>query len=81
MDWKTIIKNRKNTYSWSSKVPDKSLIDKIVDEIHEFCPSKQKKVPFYLDVLPNFEYNHDQDAFHLLLKSKKGNWRFGNQLY
>jgi hypothetical protein len=70
MDWEHIISRRKNTYVWAEKVPARELIDKIVNEIHEFCPSKQKKVPFYLDVIDNTDYNSDEIAYNLLLKSK-----------
>lgn len=70
MEWNDIISKRKNTYSWSDIVPDKSLIEEIISEIHQFCPSKQRKVPFYIDVIENKDYNHNTELFNFLLENK-----------
>ena len=51
MDWQDILKNKKQTFSWSDKVPPRSIIDKILDEVHNHCPSKQNAVPYKIEVL------------------------------
>jgi hypothetical protein len=70
MEWNKVIANRRNTYSWLDKVPDKSLVDQIVQELHDYCPSKQRKVPFYLDIIENTDFNNDTAAYEFLLSSK-----------
>lgn len=70
MQWNDLISKRKTTYSWDSKVPDKELIDEIIREIHEFCPSKQRKVPFYIDLIDNREHNYRPIAYKILLDNK-----------
>lgn len=70
MQWNDLILKRKTTYSWSDKVPDKQLINEIIKEIHEFCPSKQRKVPFYIDLIDNREHNYRPTAYKILLDKK-----------
>jgi len=70
MNWQKVIAKRKTTYSWLDKVPDRSLVDQIVQELHDHCPSKQRKVPFYLDIIDNTEFNNDTEAYEFLLASK-----------
>jgi hypothetical protein len=70
MQWNDLILKRKTTYSWSDKIPDKQLIDEIIREIHEFCPSKQRKVPFYIDLIDNREHNYRPIAYKILLDNK-----------
>ena len=57
MEWTNVIAKRRTTYRWTDQTPDKSLIDEIVQEIHNYCPSKQKKVPFFIDVIDNTDPN------------------------
>lgn len=70
MQWNDLISKRKTTYSWDPTVPDKELIDEIIREIHEFCPSKQRKVPFYIDLIDNTEHNYRPNAYKILLDNK-----------
>ncbi len=70
MQWNDFILNRKTTYSWDNRVPDKTLIDEIIKEIHNFCPSKQRKVPFYIDLIDNTEHNYRPIAYRILLDNK-----------
>jgi len=51
MDWQQILKNKKQTFSWSDKIPDRKIIDQILDEVHNYCPSKQNAVPYKIEVL------------------------------
>ena len=55
--WETIIKTRQQTFLFNEEVPDRRIIDKILWELHEFCPSKQRKTPYRIDVL---DWTNDQ---------------------
>lgn len=70
MEWLDIIKKRKTTYRWTSAVPDSTEIEKIINQIHEYCPSKQKKVPFFIDVIDNTDPNAAPKAVELLIQNK-----------
>lgn len=71
MEWNNIISKRKNTYNWLEQIPSRSLIEEIVSEIHKFCPSKQRKMPFYIDLLDNNNYNHNIKLYNFLLENKE----------
>ena len=49
--WDTIIKTRTQTFIFNDILPDRRIIDKILWEMHEHCPSKQRKAPYRIDVL------------------------------
>ena len=49
--WDTVIKTRQQTFLFNEIIPDKSVIDKILWELHEHSPSKQRKTPNRIDVL------------------------------
>jgi hypothetical protein len=51
MQWEDILKSKHQTFTFTDRVPDKSLIDKIVQEIHAKCPSKQNRVLYDLKIL------------------------------
>jgi len=70
MEWTNVIAKRRTTYRWTDQTPDKSLIDEIVQEIHNYCPSKQKKVPFFIDVIDNNDPNAAPNAVELLISNK-----------
>lgn len=70
MDWSEILNRRSTTFAWDDRVPPKELIDEILDEVHNHCPSKQRKVPFYIDVLDNFDPNVRPNAHKVLLENK-----------
>jgi len=70
MEWEQIIQQRRTTYRWSQEVPDLALIQTIVDEIHKYCPSKQKAVPFTIDIVNNYDPNAAPNAVELLIANK-----------
>lgn len=70
MEWNQIISKRRNTYNWKTEIPPIELINQIVEEIHKYCPSKQRKIPFYLDVLDTADYNHNPEAYDLLIANR-----------
>jgi hypothetical protein len=70
MEWTNVISKRRTTYRWTDQVPDRSKVDEIVQEIHNYCPSKQKKVPFFIDVIDNTDPNAAPNAVQLLINNK-----------
>ena len=51
MDWIDILQKKKQTFLWSDKIPEREIIDTILDEVHTHCPSKQNNVPYNIEVL------------------------------
>jgi hypothetical protein len=70
MEWQQILESRSTTYVWEDTVPSKQLIDEIIQELHDHCPSKQRKVPYYIDVIDNTDPNVRPNAHDILLKNK-----------
>ena len=33
MDWQQILKNKQQTFNWSDKIPDRKIIDQILDAV------------------------------------------------
>jgi hypothetical protein len=70
MEWSNVIAKRRTTYRWTEQVPDRSSIEEIVQELHNYCPSKQKKVPFFIDVIDNTDPNAAPNAVELMINNK-----------
>ena len=64
--WKSIIATKKQAHGWDAAIPDQSLIDEIVDELHNYCPSKQNLCRYKISVLKNF---NDEERKLKLYKS------------
>lgn len=54
-EWLEILKTKRQTFSWNEAVPDQSLIDSILEEVHNFSPSKQNLCRYQIKVVKNFE--------------------------
>jgi|TARA_B110000908_G_scaffold142132_1_gene170158 hypothetical protein len=52
MDFDSVSQNRINTYNWTDQIPDQALIDNIMQGIHDYVPSKQRKVRYDIRVIP-----------------------------
>ena len=81
MDIEQSMSNRKNTYNWTDQIPSQSDIDKIVHDIHNYAPSKSRRVRFVLTVIKN----DDITRKNLIYKStitdpSKPNARFNPQV-
>ena len=70
MEWLNLISQRRTIYRWNNQVPSRSVVDQIINEVHNYCPSKQKKVPFWIDVVDNTDPNIAPNAVQLLEKNK-----------
>lgn len=53
MEWQTILKQKKQIKYFSETSVDKQLIVDILDELHEYCPSKQNETPYTITVVLN----------------------------
>jgi hypothetical protein len=53
--WDYICNNRIATFNWTEQVPDLTTIKKVVNSIHEYTPSKQRRVRYNIDVIPNYQ--------------------------
>lgn len=70
MEWQQILESRSTTYVWDDVVPPRQIIDQIIQEVHDHCPSKQRKAPYYIDVIDNTDPNVRPNAYEILLKNK-----------
>ena len=72
MDFKTVLEGRKTNFTWTTRKVDKDKIKNIVNNALLKVPSKQKRMPYKIDVFDNsnkqlrnkiFEYTHrDEEA-------------------
>ncbi len=72
MEFNTLLDNRKTNFTWTEEVPSNKKIVDIINNVLSKVPSKQKRMPYKIDVFDNsnqqlrnriFEYTHrDEDA-------------------
>lgn len=53
MEWNKILENKKQTNYFSDEPVDEQLIVDILQELHDYCPSKQNETPYKITVIPN----------------------------
>ena len=51
MEWEDIIKSRKTIFTYSNKEVSKEVVEKMLQDMHTYMPSKQNKMPFEISVL------------------------------
>ena len=70
------------TFNWTDQIPEKYLIDQILGEMHEFCPSKQRRVRYNIDVIPNYLNTERKLKIYAgtIADSKKINSRYNPQV-
>tara|TARA_B110000503_G_scaffold35160_1_gene57486 strand:- start:127 stop:756 length:630 start_codon:yes stop_codon:yes gene_type:complete len=54
VSWDYVCNNRIMTFNWKEQVPDQYLIDAIIDDVHNFAPSKQRRTRYNIDVIANY---------------------------
>lgn len=54
---------RRNTYSWSEKIPSKENINKILNLLHDCSPSKQNLVRYKIDIILNNDENRRNQIY------------------
>ena len=77
--WDTIIKTRQQIFLFNEVIPDKRIIDKILWEMHEHCPSKQRKAPYRIDVLDWTNQQLRRDIYAGTYTPDKNPDRFNSQ--
>lgn len=50
--WEQMCNNRIMSFNWTDQVPHIDLINNILRDVHDFCPSKQRRVRYNIDVIP-----------------------------
>jgi nitroreductase len=68
--WDKVCNDRIATFNWTTEVPDKGVIKKIIHSIHEFAPSKQRRVRYTIDIVPNYE---NEQRKHMIYAGTKAN--------
>jgi len=64
MNWIDVIENRKQTFAWNENIPDKKIILEVLEQLHNYCPSKKDEVPYSITLL-DFE---DKELRHKIFK-------------
>lgn len=54
-NWLEIIKKKKQTCIWSDEIPPFELIEEVLNDLHQYCPSKQNLRRYTITVLKNYE--------------------------
>lgn len=61
--WSDIISARSTTFSWTDELIPKEVIQEVCEEVHLFCPSKNRKIPYIVNVIRNTDYDQ-RKALH-----------------
>lgn len=64
MKFEAVTENRINTYNWTTKIPTLEDITKLVDGIHLYVPSKQRRVRYKIAVIPTHSMPELQFAIY-----------------
>lgn len=80
--WDDICNNRIATFNWTDQIPDANVIKKVINSIHEFTPSKQRRVRYNIDVIPNYQNNELKNIIYAGTKAepKLHNSRYNPQV-
>jgi hypothetical protein len=64
MEWDKVLDNRKQTFVFDQeKIPTRKIIDQIIYEMHEKCPSKQKRVVYKLNIFDDNNVRQKLDLY------------------
>lgn len=59
--WIDIISSRSTTFSWTDELIPKEVIQEVCEEVHKYCPSKNRKIPYIVEVIRNTDYQQRKD--------------------
>ncbi len=68
MDFDTVINNRKTNFTWTDQEVDKDKIKSIINNALSKVPSKQKRMPYKIDV---FDYSDKELRKEIFLHTKR----------
>jgi nitroreductase len=68
MDFDTVINNRKTNFTWTDQEVDKDKIKSIINNTLSKVPSKQKRMPYKIDV---FDYSDKELRKEIFLHTKR----------
>ena len=68
MDFNTVINNRKTNFTWTDQEVDKDKIKSIINNTLSKVPSKQKRMPYKIDV---FDYSDKELRKEIFLHTKR----------
>tara|TARA_B100001094_G_scaffold331633_1_gene400664 strand:- start:981 stop:1688 length:708 start_codon:yes stop_codon:yes gene_type:complete len=58
MEWLNIIESRHTTFAWDEdRIPDRSIIDEVLNEVYQHVPSKNLQFPYQVRLLRNDDVN------------------------
>lgn len=67
-----IMSSRENTYTWEEKVPSDETIKAIINDLHNYSPSKQRRVRYNLAVIKNND-TEVRDKIYISTKADPSN--------
>lgn len=71
--WDGIVNNRIMTFNWTTDIPQESDIEKIMLELHEFVPSKQRRVRYNINIIRNYENEQRKNMIYAGTEAEPGN--------
>lgn len=65
--------NRITTYNWTDQIPERQLIDNIMQGIHNFVPSKQNVVRYNIRIIPAYTMPDLRQTMYVGTEADPGN--------
>jgi len=64
MEWLDLIEARHTTFAWhEDRIPDRSIIDEVLNEVYQHIPSKNLQFPYQVRLLRNDDVNIRKEIF------------------
>jgi hypothetical protein len=76
-NWHKSVSSRENTYNWKTSSPSVEIINSILQDLHNYSPSKQRRVRYNLTVIEN----NDEALKNMIYESTKAEPLNANSRY
>ncbi len=63
--WTDIISNRWTTFSWTDELIPAEVMEEVAREVHQYCPSKNRRMPYVIDIIRGPTDEETRKEFHL----------------
>ena len=63
--WTDIISNRWTTFSWTNELIPAEVMEEVAREVHLYCPSKNRKLPYIVDIIRGPTDEETRKELHL----------------